>query len=74
MSDPIPVHAFTLIVGQRSLSGTPLGSPATIQDMLSFCARHHILPVTEHFAMKDVNKALDHLRAGQARYRIILDN
>ena len=54
--DPIPAHAFSLIVGQRSISGSPLGSPATIQDMLEFCARHNILPVTEHFAMKDVNK------------------
>lgn len=72
--DPIPAQAFSLILGQKSISGSPLGSPATIQDMLEFCARHNILPVTEHFAMKDANKALDHLRAGKARYRIVLDN
>jgi uncharacterized zinc-type alcohol dehydrogenase-like protein len=72
--DPLPVEAFSLIAKQRSISGSPLGSPATIGDMLEFCARHKILPVTEHFAMKDVNKALDHLRAGKARYRIVLDN
>lgn len=71
---PIPVPAFAMIVGQRSLSGSPLGSPATIQDMLEFCTRHNIAPVTEHFAMKDVNKALDHLRSGKARYRVVLDN
>lgn len=74
MSDPIPAGAFALITGQRSISGSPLGSPATIRDMLDFCTRHNILPVTEHFAMKDVNKALDHLRSGKARYRIVLDN
>ncbi len=73
MSDPIPAPPFTMIVGQRSLSGSPMGSPATIQDMLEFAARHKILPVTEHFPMHDVNKALDHLRAGHARYRIVLD-
>ena len=72
--DPIAAEAFQLILGQRSVSGSPLGSPATIQDMLQFCARHKIQPLTEHFAMKDVNKALDHLRAGKARYRIVLDN
>jgi uncharacterized zinc-type alcohol dehydrogenase-like protein len=71
--DPIPAAAFALIAKQRSVSGSPLGSPATTADMLEFCARHTILPVTEHFAMKDVNKALDHLRAGKARYRIVLD-
>ena len=73
MSEPIGAHAFALIGGQRSLSGSPMGSPATIQDMLDFCARHHIQTVTEHFPMADVNKALDHLRAGKARYRIVLD-
>lgn len=72
--DPIPAPAFPLIIGQKSISGSPLGSPATVQDMLEFCARHKILPVTEHFAMKDINKALQHLRDGKARYRIVLDN
>jgi uncharacterized zinc-type alcohol dehydrogenase-like protein len=72
--DPISVQPFQLIMQQRSVSGSPLGSPATIEDMLEFCARHKIQPLTEHFAMKDVNKALAHLRAGKARYRIILDN
>jgi uncharacterized zinc-type alcohol dehydrogenase-like protein len=72
--DPIPAQAFQLILSQRSISGSPLGSPATIHDMLQFCSRHNIQPLTEHFAMKDVNKALDHLRSGKARYRIVLDN
>lgn len=71
---PIPAQAFQLIMGQRSVSGSPLGSPATIQDMLQFCARHNIMPITEHFAMKDVNQALDHVRSGKVRYRVILDN
>ncbi|WED42367.1 NADPH-dependent aldehyde reductase Ahr [Legionella cardiaca] len=72
--DPIPAPAFPLILSQRSISGSPLGSPATIQEMLEFCVRHNIEPLTEHFAMRDVNKALDHLRAGKARYRVVLDN
>ena len=72
--DPIPAPAITMIVGQRSISGSTLGSPATVQDMLEFCARHNIAPVTEQFAMKDVNAALQHLREGKARYRIVLAN
>jgi uncharacterized zinc-type alcohol dehydrogenase-like protein len=72
--DPIPAPAFSLILMQKSISGSPLGSPATVQDMLEFCSRHSILPVTEHFAMNDVNNAISHLRSGKARYRIILDN
>lgn len=70
--EPVPVPAFSLIGGRKSVSGSPLGSPATVAKMLDFCARHTIAPVTETFAMDDVNDALDHLRAGKARHRIIL--
>ncbi len=72
--EPVPVAAFSLIGGRKSISGSPLGSPATVAAMLDFCARHDIAPVTETFAMNDVNAALDHLRAGKARHRIVLKN
>jgi len=70
---PVPVPAFGVIPGQKSVSGSPLGSPATTTMMLDFCARHGIEAVTEHFPMSEANEALDHLRAGKARYRIVLD-
>jgi uncharacterized zinc-type alcohol dehydrogenase-like protein len=63
-----------MIAGQKSFSGSPLGSPATIRKMLEFCARHGIEAVTEHFPMSNVNEALAHLEAGKARYRVVLDN
>ena len=72
--EPIPVAAFSLIGGRKSVSGSPLGSPATVATMLDFCARHRIAPVTETFAMDDVNAALDHLRSGKARHRVVLKN
>lgn len=72
--EPIPVAAFPMIMGQKSLSGSPLGSPATTATMLEFCARHKIAPVTEQFPMAQVNDALEHLRAGKARYRVVLAN
>ncbi len=70
--EPIPVGAFALIGRQRSISGSPVGSPATIAQMLDFAARHSIRPVIETFPMEKCNEALDHLRAGKARYRIVL--
>ena len=69
---PIPVAAFSLIMAQRAISGSPLGSPATTRDMIEFCARHEIAPVTELYPMSQVNDALQHLRDGKARYRIVL--
>ncbi len=70
--EPVPVPAFALIGGRKSVSGSPLGSPATVATMLEFCARHRIAPVIEPFPMAEVNVALDHLRAGKARHRIVL--
>ena len=72
--EPVPVTVFSLISGRKSVSGSPLASPSTIHDMLEFCARHDIAPVTETFAMQDVNNALDHLRSGKARHRVVLQN
>jgi len=72
--EPIPVSAFGLITKQRSISGSPLGSPATNIDMLSFCNRHQIRPQIETYPMSSINDALEHLRAGKARYRIVLKN
>ena len=71
---PIPVGAFSLIMRQRSISGSPIGSPATTATMLDFCARHAIAPAIEKFPMSRVNDALERLRSGQARYRIVLEN
>jgi len=70
--EPLPIPAFSLIGGRKSVSGSPLGSPATVATMLEFCARHQIAPVTETFPMSDINAALDHLRAGKASHRIVL--
>ena len=71
--EPMPVGAFSLIMQQKSVSGSPLGSPATTADMLDFCARHSIKPVTETYKLDQVNDALQHLRDGKARYRVVLE-
>ena len=71
---PVEVGAFSLIMAQRSVSGSPSGSPSTVDQMLEFCARHKISPIIEEFPMSKVNEALDHLRAGKARYRVVLKN
>jgi uncharacterized zinc-type alcohol dehydrogenase-like protein len=72
--NPLPVPAFSLLVAQRSVSGSPSGSPAAVARMLEFAARHGVAPVVEEFPMSQANQALAHLEAGKARYRIVLKN
>lgn len=72
--DPISTGAFGLISGQKSMSGSGLGSPSTTAKMLDFCARHAIAPQVESFPMSRINDAIEHLRSGKARYRVVLHN
>jgi len=71
---PLEVPAFSLILGQKSVSGSPTGSPTAIDYMLEFSARHSVAPVIESFPMSRVNDAFERLRSGKARYRIVLIN
>ena len=70
--EPMAIPAFTLLVGEKTVGGSPIGSPATISTMLDFCVRHDIYPMVEEFPMNKVNEALEHLEKGKARYRIVL--
>ncbi|MEK7725234.1 MAG: NAD(P)-dependent alcohol dehydrogenase [Acidobacteriota bacterium] len=72
--EPMPIGAFSLIMHQKSLTGTATGSPQVVAKMLEFCARHNIETVTEVYKMSQINKAFEHLESGKARYRIVLEN
>lgn len=72
--EPLDIGVFPLIGGQRSISGSPVGSPAVIKTMLDFAAHHKIEPITEYFRFDQVNEAIQRLRDGKAHYRIVLTN
>ena len=71
--EPLNIGVFGLIMAQRSVSGSPVGSPATIAKMLQFAVQHNIKPVVETFKFSQINEALAHLKSGKARYRIVLE-
>ncbi len=70
--EPLGIPAFSLIMGEKSVAGSPLGSPGLTATMLDFCARHDIYPIVEEFPLDQVNEAMEHLEEGKARYRIVL--
>ncbi|AFY76312.1 Zn-dependent alcohol dehydrogenase [Pleurocapsa sp. PCC 7327] len=70
--NPVSAHVFPLIEGQKSISGSPLGSPTTVARMLDFAERHQLEPITETFTFDQVNEAMERLHSGKARYRIVL--
>jgi alcohol/geraniol dehydrogenase (NADP+) len=72
--EPMQIPAFSLIMGDKSVGGSPIGSPEIIRIMLDFCNRHSIYPNVEEFPMEEVNEAIEHLEQGKASYRIVLKN
>ncbi len=70
--EPMEIPAFSMISGEKSIGGSPLGSIALTRKMLEFCVRHNIYPTVEEFNMEDVNDAIKHLHDGKARFRIVL--
>jgi uncharacterized zinc-type alcohol dehydrogenase-like protein len=69
---PMEVPAIGLIEKQRSVAGSPMGSPSGLDRMLAFSARHLIAPVVEFLPMSKINEAFERLRQGKAHYRIVL--
>jgi uncharacterized zinc-type alcohol dehydrogenase-like protein len=72
--EPLDLSLFPMLIGQLSVSSSPVGGPATLRRMVDFAARHGIAPVTERFRFDRVNEAMARLDSGQARYRIVLSH
>src|SRR6185369_13270354 len=53
---PLPVAAFNLIMGRRSLSGSSIGGVAETQEMLDFCGKHNITADVEVIPIQKVNE------------------
>lgn len=70
--EPLDIGIFPLIMGQRSISASPVGSPGSLKTMLDFAAQHDIKPTIETYSFTQVNQALAKLANGEARYRIVL--
>jgi uncharacterized zinc-type alcohol dehydrogenase-like protein len=71
---PVSTHVFPLIAAQKAISGSPLGSPSTVQKMLTFAARHQIAPMVEVYPFTEVEAAMQRLREGKPRYRVVLQH
>jgi len=70
--NPIAVQMFSLLFGQKSISASPVGSPGVTKQMLEFLAHKELEPMVEFYPFEKVNEAMDQLRHGKPRYRIVL--
>lgn len=69
----IPVGAFSLIGGRRSLAGSLIGGLKETQEMLNFCGKHNIVSDIELISIQKVNEAYKRIVKSDVRYRFVID-
>jgi uncharacterized zinc-type alcohol dehydrogenase-like protein len=70
---PLPVSAFGLIIGRKSLSGSAIGGIAETQEMLDFCGKHNITADVEIIPIQKIDDAYARLLKGDVKYRFSID-
>jgi uncharacterized zinc-type alcohol dehydrogenase-like protein len=69
----ISLPAFSLIGGNKKVSGSTIGSPSLIREMLVVAARNTVRARTEAFPLQDVNTAIGRVARNEVRYRAVLE-
>ena len=70
---PIPVAAFSLIGNRRSLAGSLIGGIRETQEMLDFCAEHHLGSEIEIISAEQISEAYERVINSDVRYRFVID-
>ena len=70
---PLPLSVFGLILGRRSVSGSPIGGIAETQEMLDFCGKHGITADVEVIPIQKVNEAYHRMLRSDVKYRFSID-
>jgi uncharacterized zinc-type alcohol dehydrogenase-like protein len=70
---PHAISAFSLIMGRRSLSGSPIGGIAETQEMLDFCGKNNITADVEVIPIQKVNEAYERMAKSDVKYRFSID-
>jgi uncharacterized zinc-type alcohol dehydrogenase-like protein len=71
---PISVHAFPLISGMRTITGSPIGSPHMLREMMDVAGAAWRQGADGSFPMAKVNEAIDKVKKNKVRYRAVLAN
>lgn len=70
---PTPLNAFSLIFGNKTLSGSMIGGFAETQEMLDFCGERGITADVEVIAIQQINEAYERMLKGDVKYRFVID-
>jgi uncharacterized zinc-type alcohol dehydrogenase-like protein len=71
--EPLSVAASSLIPMRRSWAGSMIGGIRQTQEMLNFCAEHHLGAEIEVISGEQIDEAYDRVLASDVRYRFVID-
>ena len=71
--EPLSVNVFSLILARRSFAGSMIGGIRETQEMLDFCAAHHLGAEIEVIGADQINEAYERVLASDVRYRFVID-
>jgi uncharacterized zinc-type alcohol dehydrogenase-like protein len=69
----LSVNVFSLITARRSYAGSLIGGIHETQEMLDFCAEHHVGSEIEVINADQINEAYERVLASDVRYRFVID-
>jgi len=72
-SEPLAINVFSLITQRRSYAGSAFGGIRETQEMLDFCAEHHIGAAVEIIPAQKINEAYERMLVSDVRYRFVID-
>jgi uncharacterized zinc-type alcohol dehydrogenase-like protein len=71
--DAPQIQAFKLIGKRRRLAGSLIGGIRETQEMLDYCAEHHIMSDVEVIPISEINNAYERMIKGDVHYRFVID-
>jgi len=69
---PFLLPAGPLVFNRKVFTGTVIGSPSKIEEMLALCAEKNILSDVQVYPIEEVDTAYVDFRAGKPRFRFVL--
>jgi alcohol dehydrogenase (NADP+) len=70
---PLPLEIFGLLPKRRQIAGSSIGGTRETQEMLDFCAAHHITSDVEVIRAEQINEAYERLLKSDVKYRFVID-
>jgi uncharacterized zinc-type alcohol dehydrogenase-like protein len=70
---PVTIQQHLLLQNRLSIGGSQIGGMTELQEMMDFCAQHHITSKVEVVSADYVNQAWDRTVASDVKYRFVID-